>query len=89
MRDPLHALMGTLELLSEDTTLSQEQQADMNVRVTCVSLLFLLPTLFPHRLLFLYIIFRLGSLLILQVFQLYRRQNHTFSHPMTNAFFSN
>jgi hypothetical protein len=33
--------MGTLELLSEDTTLSQEQQADMNVRVTCVSLLLL------------------------------------------------
>lgn len=41
LRDPLHALMGTLELLSEDTTLSQEQQADMNVRVTCVSLLLL------------------------------------------------
>ena len=35
LRDPLHALMGTLELLSEDTTLSQEQQADMNVGVVC------------------------------------------------------
>jgi hypothetical protein len=27
--------MGTLELLSEDTTLSQEQQADLNVRAPC------------------------------------------------------